>query len=313
MPKEKKICCRITPGRTLGAVLLGAIVLNLITVGAVYKATMPESAPTDMVTVTQMSDYLTGTFAMLTATEGITPTPTLTLTETATQTPTFTATYTSSPTSTETATSTFANTPSPSPAPCYPRYDWPIYVVQRGDWLIAIARTTGTTDQELRQANCLVDALIYPGQKLYVPRLPIIPTVPTAVPTDIPTDFKLPTMLSCDPPWYVTISVTVFDPQGIRSVTVIFSARDGTFIDDMTMQGDGSTFSAAGPLQGNYNVYAIDHYSFVASDGSQNVVFSRAYYDRFSNCDPPQTVTPTAPSATPSGPVLLYDKRREVY
>jgi LysM repeat protein len=303
MQNEKKICCRITPRRILGAIVLAATVVNLITVGAVFQVTVPESAPTDTVTATQATDFMTGTFAVLTATEGITPTPTWTPTATATLTSMFTATYTSSPTSTETATSTVTNTPSPSSTPCYPKYEWPVYVVQGGDWLLAIARATGSTDQELRQANCLIDSNIYPGQKLYVPRPPVTPTFTSAAPVDMPTDFKLSAILNCDPLWYVSLSVAVFDPQGVQSVTVMFSTKDGTFIDDMSMKGDGTTYSAGGPLQGNYNVYAIDHYSFVATDDLKNVTVSQSFYDRSRNCELPPTVTPTA---TPSpGPIVL--------
>lgn len=315
MQKARKICCQITPRRIMGAILLAATVVNLITVGAVFEATVPLAAPT--VTETQMTVFLTGTFAILTATEGNIPALTLTPTDVPAQTLTITDTATDTPsaTSTETATFTATHTPSSSPTPCFPRYDWPVYVVQRGDWLLAIARATGSTDQELRQANCLVNSNIYPGQGLRVPRLPITPTVTTAVPADTPTDFKLSAILSCDPLWYVSLSVIVSDPQEVQSMTVMFSTKDGIFIDDMTMKGDGNTFSAAGPLQGNYNVYAIDHYSFVASDGSQNVTVSPSYYDRSRNCDAPPTVTPTptASSTTSPGPIGFHYGGQKLY
>ena len=297
MQKVKKICCRITPRRIMGAILLAATLVNLITVGAVFKVTVPLAAP--KATETQ-AIVLTRTFVVLTATEGTTPATTLTSTDVATQTPTFTATYTPSLTSTVTATSTFTNTPSSSPTPCLPRYEWPVYVVQPGDWLIAIARATGSSDYELRQANCLVDSKIYPGQPLHVPRLPATPVVTTAAPTDTPTDFKLSTILNCDPRLYVALSVTVFDPQGVQAVTVAFYTKDGALIDAMTTQHEGNSYYAAGSLQGNHTVYEIDHYNFVARDNSQNVTVSQPYYDRSRNCDVLPTVIPTSTS-----PVVL--------
>lgn len=66
---------------------------------------------------------------------------------------------------------------------CFIRTDWPIYVVQSGDTLLKIAQRVGSTVTELAYANCIPNAnIVYVGQQLRVPRLPI----PTAVPTQIP-------------------------------------------------------------------------------------------------------------------------------
>lgn len=295
MQKAKKICCRITPRRVMGAVLLAAIVVNLITVGAVFKATVPETTPTDAETQT----LLTKTFVVLTATEGNTSTFTLTPTETATQTPTFTATDTPTATSTETVTSTFTNTPSPSPTLCFPKYEWPVYIVQPGDWLLAIARATGSSDYELRRVNCLIDSDIYPGQPLHVPRLPVTAIVTTAAPTDTPADFKLSTMLNCDPQLYFALSVIVSDPQGVQAVTVAFYTKDGALIDAMTMKHEGDTYYAADSLKGNYTVYDIDHYNFIARDNLQNGTVSQPYYDRSRNCELQFIVSPTPTAESP--------------
>lgn len=63
---------------------------------------------------------------------------------------------------------------------CFLRTDWPIYVVQTGDTLLKIANRVGSTVSELAYANCIPNAnIVYVGQQLRVPRLP----VPTAVPT----------------------------------------------------------------------------------------------------------------------------------
>lgn len=58
-------------------------------------------------------------------------------------------------------------------ANCSIRTDWPVYTVVRGDYLNSIARRTGSTVDELAQANCLNNpSIISVGQPLRVPRLP---------------------------------------------------------------------------------------------------------------------------------------------
>jgi hypothetical protein len=71
---------------------------------------------------------------------------------------------------------TFVPTPAltaPSSISCAPVTTWPIYTVQVGDTLGAIADATGVTVEQLVSANCLASAdVIYVGQQLYVPVLP---------------------------------------------------------------------------------------------------------------------------------------------
>ena len=56
---------------------------------------------------------------------------------------------------------------------CQVRTDWPVYIVQPGDTLFAIAQRTGSTVGELTVANCLANPnRIERGQRLFVPRLP---------------------------------------------------------------------------------------------------------------------------------------------
>ncbi|MFN8564591.1 MAG: Gmad2 immunoglobulin-like domain-containing protein, partial [Anaerolineae bacterium] len=72
-------------------------------------------------------------------------------------------------------------------AQCFVRTDWPIYVVKVGDTLLRIAQRTGSTVTELAFANCLPNAnLVYVGQQLRVPRLPVTPP-PTQVTLNILT------------------------------------------------------------------------------------------------------------------------------
>ncbi len=59
---------------------------------------------------------------------------------------------------------------------CYIRTDWPIYVVQAGDTLLRIAQRVGTSVTDLAYSNCITNAnLVYTGQALRVPRLPVTP------------------------------------------------------------------------------------------------------------------------------------------
>lgn len=80
----------------------------------------------------------------------------------------------------------------PVPTVCGPPLYWTIYIVQRGDTLSSIARATGTTPQQLMLANCLDTSRIYPGQRLFVPRLPSPPPTRFAPPTWTPTRSPTP-------------------------------------------------------------------------------------------------------------------------
>ncbi len=73
---------------------------------------------------------------------------------------------------------------------CYIRTDWPIYVVQRGDTLLRIAQRVGTTVTDLAYSNCITNAnLVYTGQALRVPRLPVTPQAqPVTLNIQMPAD-----------------------------------------------------------------------------------------------------------------------------
>lgn len=69
------------------------------------------------------------------------------------------------------------------PPTCTVRTDWPTYRVGAGETLSQIAARTGSSVQQLAQANCISDAnLIRQGQLLRVPRLPAV-----AAPTQTPS------------------------------------------------------------------------------------------------------------------------------
>ncbi|MBI5961420.1 MAG: LysM peptidoglycan-binding domain-containing protein, partial [Chloroflexi bacterium] len=91
----------------------------------------------------------------------------------------------------------------PTQVNCAPYTLWPVYVVALGDTLGEIATRTGTTVNQLMQANCLIDPeLIYEGQALYVPRIPAtqIPAA-SATPTLPPNAPVFGQALSADQHW----------------------------------------------------------------------------------------------------------------
>ena len=60
--------------------------------------------------------------------------------------------------------------PTPTVVPCYPPFNWVIYVVQPGDTLASIALRYGTTTQEIVLLNGLDDPnFIFAGEALLIP------------------------------------------------------------------------------------------------------------------------------------------------
>jgi uncharacterized protein len=111
-----------------------------------------------------------------------TPTPTSTLIFTPTLAHTSTAevpTYTFLPPATQIV---VTETPLPVTPACFPRSNWPVYIVQFGDTLSGIAQRYGLPLQDLIIANCLLSVNIYAGQQLYVPYL----LSPTLLPPSLP-------------------------------------------------------------------------------------------------------------------------------
>lgn len=121
-----------------------------------------------------------------------TPTNTPTLTPTAAAAETAPVTATPMPTDTplprDTATATITATV------CTPRSGWVLYIVQPGDSLAGLAQRYGVSVQELSEANCLAEALLIPGQALYLPYLLPAPPPPTATlsPQFLPTATPVP-------------------------------------------------------------------------------------------------------------------------
>jgi len=290
MQKKREICCRITPGRIVGTVLLAASAVNLIIVGTAFEVSFPEAIPT-----------ITATPSAFSATTMPPPTatawnnPTFTAKPSDTLTPTWTATSTATPTYTATSTPTF--TPLPVPTQCIPRYDWPIYMIRRGDTLSSLAVGTRSSVHELMLANCLLDSHIIAGQPLHVPRLPRFP-MPVIMPSDTPapeenspTDFK-PYGMTCDPLSYVSLSVGVYDAEGVVSVNANLYTSQGEVITTIAMLSNGNGYSGQATLY-TFTVYDIDHYTYSAVDSLEDVTYSANIYDRSNSCVPPPTSTPS--------------------
>ena len=122
-------------------------------------------------------------YGMFIALKKRTPTPATTLARTATATASATPTRaTPQPTKARSAQSKpKATTCSGHPA------GWVQYTVRPGDTLYKIGLQTGVNWVTLRNANCLPSSLIRTGQRLWVPRLPVIIPVRTATPRPIRT------------------------------------------------------------------------------------------------------------------------------
>jgi LysM repeat protein len=274
MRKARKICCRITPRRIMGGVLIAATVVNLIIVGAVYQVSVPDVVPT--ITASPTSSPIAFTFVPpsveIPTQISLTPTglPTQTYTATPTDTPTLTPTETFTPTSTD--------TPSPTPTQCVPQYSWPVYVVQRGDTLYDLAPITGSSVPELMLANCLPDTRIYVGQQLYVPHLPIItptptntPTLTPFVPTNAPTVFRDPlvcydTVLGAPRLTYeIFIRVTPYDLEGISSIIAFYQVNGGPW-NQLTLTPSGDYYAGSKVLPNAPTDQDVVSYIFQSTD-----------------------------------------------
>jgi LysM repeat protein len=268
MQWEKKICFRITLWRIVSAILMASIVTNLIIVGAVLGAEPPQKAPT--ITSTLTSDLRTATFIVPTATAGEMSTAIRTAEPT--------------PTAPSTATQTSTNTDPPTMTSCVMRFDWPTYRVKRGDTLFSIAVATGSTVRELMEANCLTSDRIFAGQLLYVPHLPVTP-MPTDTPRyDTPTGFEILATMTCDPPSYVSFAVRAYDPDTIRSISVLVYSSQEAVIAEIPMELNGTNYSGRTALLEPYTVADIAYYRFRGMDSFENITVSQAYSERSSSC-----------------------------
>ena len=170
MQWEKKICIRITARRIIVAILIAASSVNLVIVGAALEVA---STTTPTPTSSSPTRSLATTFSVPTTTpwQPVIQISSTVETSTPTSSPTFTSTFTATPTST--------STKLPTPTQCVSKSYWPVYYVESGDTLYSLALSIGSSVNELMLANCLPGTLIFSGQTLYVPRLPIKTPIPT--------------------------------------------------------------------------------------------------------------------------------------
>jgi len=286
MQWEKKICIRLTTRRILGAVLTASTVVNLVIVGVAFEAAAPTptATPTEISLSTTQSQTATSIALATTANEGITPS--------------------SSPTTMLAPMDT--PTQLPTLALCVLRSYWPIYRVQPGDTLFSLARVTGSTDGELRLANCLPDNQLYPGQLLYVPRLPSITVTPsstapqpptatpphiTITPTDSPTMFKKPSLcyymetVEDKETWRIRFDVTVSDVDGIRSVGTFYKINESTW-NEISMNPGEAVYSGSGDLANQPSTADSVTYQFRVKDALEHVIDSEAFNSCLIDCYP---------------------------
>jgi serine/threonine protein kinase len=192
---------------------IAALILLLLLLAGFIVRQQLLAAPTDLATVTPTAVSPTPSpTATDTAVPQIvlpaSPTTTPTQTATATASPTRTPTFTRTPT--HTASPTLQATASPTATACPRPPGWVRYIVQAGDTLQTLAETTGSTADEIREANCLRRATLFVGQRLWLPQLPVTATptatieTPSPTPTDLPTEppptNRPPTATPTDPP-----------------------------------------------------------------------------------------------------------------
>jgi len=177
-----------------------------------------------------------------------------------TQPPAPTETLTAEPTAeqppTETAVSATDTPSATQPPPCGPPAGWVPYTVQPNNTLYSLAKWTNTTVGQIQQANCMNDTLIYVGQPLYLPFIPLPP--PTAVippeitpspsatvekPTAPPTgDPRIEVVPGSGPAGTTfTFRIRDFAPSEVITVRITYDIDD-TIIDsfEVTMDADGN-------------------------------------------------------------------------
>ncbi len=129
------------------------------------------------------------TFNMLIPTASMTAT-TVIEQPSASPSPSMTSTPVEQASPTETQTIIPTDTPTDTPVICRPpngHHGWVVYTVQAGDTLFSLAVSTNTNVEEIQKANCITGTIIYNGQPLYLPFIPVyVPPASTVVPPTAP-------------------------------------------------------------------------------------------------------------------------------
>jgi hypothetical protein len=247
-----------------------------------------------------------------------TPTPFPSLT------PSLAAATTPTPTLAPTLTPTRAALPNSGQVPptqtnCLPQTGWPVYTVVAGDTLGVIAQRSGSTVAQLATANCLSNAeLIYVGQKLYVPRLPVTLT-PTSAGTPFTPQTAVPTQdldapiitqnLTVQPYWLDssnrattysdtirislgevlnadTVKFYVNDPNGSSLIYIgeDVDPWDGAFVDYDFPEPGSYTFSAVAAndkVLANTNSFTVRYDPSFSPPGGQRNLLTITPYTQF--------------------------------
>jgi len=119
-----------------------------------------------------------------------------------------------------------------APTVCGVPFGWVAYMVQPGDTVDELARRTGVTLWQIQQANCLPNInLIYRGQSLYVPFIPVtftpVPTVISAAlntpPPPDPTDPRVDVLPNSGTPGMAfNIAVAHVTPTATIQLEIVF-------------------------------------------------------------------------------------------
>lgn len=210
--------------------VLGGIFLAVSESGESYAPLSTEAAPASSPTpqlpapthtpVLAITDPPTPAAATETPTH--TAAPTTQLPDTPTPLPTTLPTDTPAPPPTDLP----AARPTDTATPCGPPPTWVPYIVKPGDTLFKLSLQFRTSVAQIQLANCLTDAEIKYGQRLFVPFVPA-PTpsaTPASTPTPFPTDTPVPEKLRITGVTLIGVTADTSRPNGaIASIHVDFT------------------------------------------------------------------------------------------
>lgn len=163
----------------------------------------------------------------------------------------------------------------PTQPGCSSRAGWEPYIVMRGDTLYPLAKSRGTTVQEVMQANCLAGSRIDRGVVLLLPSSSStslsLPTSPTSTPPAPTTDTPRPARwFITSPPAWSKLSGTIpiigtadFDPTEVQFYKIELGSGGSQWItlgsvsSRPVINGRLETLNAAGMSPGEYQLRLV--------------------------------------------------------
>ena len=163
----------------------------------------------------------------------------------------------------------------PTQTGCSSRAGWESYIVIRGDTLYEIAKSRGTTVQEVMQANCLTGSRIDPGMVLLLPSASLtslsLPANLTSTPPSPATDTPRPArwFITSPPAWSILsgtipiIGTADFDPAEVQFYKVELGGSGsqwvtlGSISSKPVINGSLETLPTAGMLPGDYQLRLV--------------------------------------------------------